>query len=66
MGLAAKNELKRPNQQGGFKQMKIRITSIAAGVALTAIAGFAVLANPGTAAHAKTLVYCSEANPEGF
>ena len=46
--------------------MKIRITSIAAGVALTAIAGFAVLANPGTAAHAKTLVYCSEANPEGF
>lgn len=46
--------------------MKIRITGIAAGVALSAVAGFAVLANPGTPAHAKTLVYCSEANPEGF
>ncbi|MHA1564206.1 MAG: ABC transporter substrate-binding protein [Alphaproteobacteria bacterium] len=46
--------------------MKFRITGIAASVALSAIAGFAVLANPGTAAHAKTLVYCSEANPEGF
>ncbi len=48
--------------------MRIRITGLAAGVALSAIAGFAILANPAAPAQAqgKTLVYCSEANPEGF
>ncbi len=46
--------------------MRNRITGIATGVALSAVAGFAVLANPASPAHAKTLVYCSEANPEGF
>lgn len=46
--------------------MVTRLSGIATGVALATVAGFAVLASPAAPAHAKTLVYCSEANPEGF
>lgn len=46
--------------------MNTHLPGIATGVALATVAGFAVLANPAAPAHAKTLVYCSEANPEGF
>ncbi len=46
--------------------MVTRISGIAASAAIATVTGFAVLANPAAPAHAKTLVYCSEANPEGF
>ena len=46
--------------------MKGRFVGLAASFALTATAGIALMAGATSPAHAKTLVYCSEANPEGF